>query len=139
MSGIMCITYADHSNGFAIDKSACRQPNPSTVYCITTADIQKSIGKAFIIADNCNGASADPDRCREVATVTRNQFPDGPVTASSGTTQQVASDCWKLSVCKLDVGATPARCIAGDFGMWQSADKTTTGTAECPTNEGSGP
>ena len=78
--------------------------------------------------------------CSQYHLANVNQFPAGSVTATKGTTTQVAADCWQRNVCVWNPNGGPngrGQCQASQtWGAWNLADKTVVGTAQCPTNEG---
>ncbi len=110
--------------------TACQAPNPSTKLCATIpADAVSA----------CSNANPNAGLGCGVSVYETNSFPDGAVSASSGSTKEVQADCQRSQTCKLDSSVQPQKCVvytAGGWSGWSQAAKTTTGDAQCPTDEG---
>ena len=107
--------------------TACQIPNPSTTYCYPLNTH---------VLSSCSAAS-QPGDCNFSYVVHRNLFPNGAVTAASGTTTQQSVDCWQKQQCFWNTNLTIPACVAGsDWSPWYPANKTVVGTNQCPTDEG---
>ena len=104
--------------------TACEQPNPVLKNC---ANPPPNAVPACNVLNN-------PGACNGSVVVQINQFPNGSVTAASGTTTQQVANCYRTQSCLWN--AQTAQCMAGNWGPWVGANKTVVGANPCPTNEG---
>ena len=107
--------------------TACQVPNPNTTYCYPLNTN---------VLSSCSAAQI-PGDCNFSYEVQRNLFPNGAVTAASGTTTQQSVNCWRKLQCYWSTTTNPPSCVPEqNWGPWQQANKTIVGTNPCPTNEG---
>lgn len=105
--------------------TACQMPNPSTVFCTENHQTHPCDDSYYGSESLCNV---------NWQALERNQFPDGPVSASSGTTKEVTADCWRIKVCRWDADASKCKSDT-EWRPWHPGDKTATGDNQCPTEE----
>ncbi len=104
--------------------TACQVPNPNTNLCAVPPQ------NAVPSCNPLNNAAA----CAGSVVVQINLFPNGAITASSGTTTQQAANCYRWQSCVWN--AQTSQCLAGVWSPWVVANKTVVGANQCPVNEG---
>ena len=102
--------------------SVCHVPNTSTVFCTEAEG-----------TETCADFGSESICVLQFDTFERNEFPDGPVLSSSGSTKEEARDCWRRKYCSWN--STNNECVSGSWGKFQKADRTVVSEVVCPTEE----
>ena len=103
----------------------CQKLNPNEKLCTTTPE--DSIA-------SCADGNPNVGLGCGVIVYEINNFPDGVVSSTSGTTAETQANCKRSNNCVLDPDASPQKCKASTQGWssWSQATKVIVGTNQCP-------
>jgi hypothetical protein len=117
--GVLVLVGTYAVNDFVQANNDCRKPSANTKFCISAPSNQVS-SCAAQPGGNCVGKS----------TYSRNQFPDGTTSASSGTTMEEEADCYQETKCRQNANDV-TKCESAPTLPYAPGDKIVAAEQPC--------